>query len=88
MKNVYLIVAGVVGVLVWRRGAALEAAKNRITEAPITDGTNWQGGIMQRLAGLDLTAPGAPNLDNSVSADPGRIGQAAIGLQPTWNGGL
>jgi hypothetical protein len=88
MKNIYLIAGGVVAVLVWRRGAAKEAAKNQITEAPITDGTNWQGTMWDRLDSLDLTLRNAPNLNGSVSADPGRIGQAAIGLQPSWNGGL
>jgi hypothetical protein len=89
MKNMYLLAALAVGAILWKRGKNIEAAKNKITEAGIKDGTNWTaGGVYERLAGLDLLAPTSRNLDNSVSADPGKVGQAAIGLMPSWNGSL
>lgn len=88
MKNIYVAVGATVAFLAWRRGKRLEDARKEITEAPITDGTNWQGNLWQRLAGLDLVAPGKPNLCGSINAEPGHIGRANLGLNPSWNGGL
>lgn len=89
MKNLYILAAVAVGAILWKRGKNIEAAKNKITEATHTDGTNWQGGgVYERLAGLDLLAPLSRNLDNSVNADPGTVGQANLGLTAGWNGSL
>ena len=88
MKNIYVIGLGVLGVLAWKRGKAKEVAKSAITEAEITDGTNWQGDMWDRLVGRDLVSIDFRNLTGSVNADPGRIGQAQLGLMPSWNGGL
>lgn len=89
MKNLYILAAVAVGAILWKRGKNIEAAKNKITEATHTDGTNWTGGgVYERLAGLDLLAPLSRNVDNSVNADPGKVGGASLGLLPTWNGSL
>lgn len=89
MKNVYILAAVAVGAILWKRGKAIEAAKNQITEAGISDGTNWTSDWWGRLnGGNDLLAPKSRNLDNSLVADPGKVGQAAIGLNPSWNGSL
>lgn len=89
MKNMYILAAVAVGAILWKRGKNIEAAKNKITEATHTDGTNWTGGgVYERLAGLDLLAPISRNLDNSISADPGTVGSANLGLVAGWNGSL
>lgn len=89
MKNLYILAAVAVGAILWKRGKSIEEAKNKISEATHTDGTNWQGGgVYERLAGLDLLAPASRNLDNSVNADPGIVGQRNINLMPSWNGSL
>lgn len=89
MKNMYILAAVAVGAILWKRGRNIEAAKNKITEATHTDGTNWTGGgVYDRLAGLDLLAPLSRNLDNSISADPGAVGQANLGIMAGWNGSL
>ncbi|AVO42723.1 hypothetical protein [Simplicispira suum] len=66
----------------------VEADKWR-EEVPI-NGTDFQGAIWDRLDGTDLLNArwADQNLDNSGPADPGRIGQANLGLQPAWNGNL
>lgn len=88
-KNMYFIAAVAVGAILWRRGKAIEAAKNKIQEATPNDGSNWQGDLWGRLEGAhDLKAPVSRNLDNSVNADPGRVGQASVGLVPAWDGSL
>lgn len=89
MKNIYLVGAIAVAAIMWKRGKDREAAKNTIQEAAIKDGTNWTGDLWGRLnGGTDLLAPTSRNLDNSLVADPGKVGQAAIGLSPSWNGSL
>lgn len=89
MKNMYIIAAVAVGAILWKRGKNIEATKNKITEAMPVDGTNWQGGdVFARLAGSDLLAPVSRNLDNSVNADPGTVGQRNAGFMPNWNGSL
>lgn len=67
-----------------------QAEINRWREDIPVNGTDFQGTIWERLDGVDLlNAKWADqNLDNSNSADPGRIGQANIGLAPAWNGNL
>jgi len=68
--------------------AKAEADKWR-EDVPI-NGTDFQGAIWDRLAGTDLLNAhwADQNLDNSTTADPGRIGQANLGLAPAWNGNL
>ena len=89
MKKMYVVGAIAIAAIMWKRGKAQEAAKNTIQEASITDGTNWQGGsAYARLSGVDLLAPTSRNLDNSVNADPGIVGQRNVNLMPSWNGSL
>ena len=89
MKNMYLFAAIAVGALLWKRGRAIEASKNKITEAMPTDGTNWTGDLWGRLnGGTDLLAPVSRNLDNSLVADPGIVGQRNLNVMPSWNGSL
>lgn len=89
MKKMYIVGAIGIAAILWKRGKDKEAAKNKITEAAITDGTNWQGGdVYARMAGTDLLAPTSRNLDNSVNADPGTVGQRNVNLMPSWNGSL
>lgn len=89
MKNMYLIGAVAVAAILWKRGKTMEAAKNKITEAGITDGTNWTSNAWDRLNNAsDLLAPTSRNLDNSVNADPGMVGQRNVSLMPSWNGSL
>jgi hypothetical protein len=89
MKKIYLFGAVAVAAILWKRGKAMEKAKETISEAAITDGTNWQGGgVYERLAGLDLLAPASRNIDNAVNADPGTVGQRNAGFMPSWNGSL
>lgn len=78
-------------VLAWARmrsQARAEADKWR-EEVPI-NGTDFQGAIWDRLAGTDLLTARweGRNLDSSLIADPGKVGQASIGLAPAWNGNL
>ena len=88
-RTMYLVAAVAVGAILWRRGRAIEAAKNKISEAPISDGTNWQADWWTRLnTGGDLLAPKSRNLDNSLVADPGTVGQRSVNLTPSWNGSL
>lgn len=89
MKKAYLIAAAIAAAFMWKRGQDKKAAANKIDEATPTDGTNWQGSLWGRLNGAaDLQAPVSKNLDNSLIADPGKVGQASLGLVPSWNGGL
>lgn len=89
IKKMYIVGAIGLAAILWKRGKDQEKAKNKISEAGITDGTNWQGGdAYARLAGVDLLAPASRNLDNSISADPGMVGQRNVNLMPSWNGSL
>lgn len=89
MKKMYVIGAVAVAAILWKRGKDQAAAKNKITEATITDGTNWTGDLWGRLnGGGDLLAPVSRNLDNSIVADPGIVGQRSVNLTPSWNGSL
>lgn len=58
-------------------------------EVPI-NGTDFQGAIWDRLNGTDLLAARweERNIVSSTNADPGRVGQAQLGLQPDWAGNL
>lgn len=90
MKNIYVAAGAAVAYVAWRRGQAREAAKSAITEAEITDGTNWQGSMWQRLSALDLVSRGFSNLGGSANASPGFMEQKNIGLGllAGWDGGL
>jgi hypothetical protein len=89
IKKMYIVGAIGLAAILWKRGKDQEKAKNTIQEASITDGTNWQGGgVYERLAGIDLLAPTSRNLDNSINADPGMVGQRNVSLMPSWNGSL
>ena len=89
MKSTMILAAVAVGAILWKRGKAIEAAKHKLEEAAPTDGTNWTGDLWGRLNGAnDLKAPVSRNLDDSVNADPGRVGQSSVGLAPSWNGSL
>lgn len=89
MKTTLYIAAGVAAVLLYMRGKKQDAAKTAIQEAVPTDGTNWVGkSVWDRMDGSDLRAQTGGNLAGSLNADPGKMGQAELGLQPSWNGGL
>ena len=89
MKKSHLIVAAIAAAFLWKRGRDKAAAADKIKEAAPADGTNWTGDLWGRLnGGTDLLAPVSRNLDNSLIADPGKVGQASLGLAPSWNGGL
>lgn len=72
-----------------RRQAAMAEAAKWEEELPI-NGTDFQGSLWQRLSGMDLVnmRPQDRNLDGAINADPGKVGQANIGLSPMWNGNL
>lgn len=60
-----------------------------LAEGKIMDGTNWTGDLWSRYTGAtDLKDAENLNLLGSVQADPGKVGQAQLGLQPSWNGSL
>lgn len=89
MKHLYTVAAIGVAVLLWRRGVAIEAAKNKITEAVPTDGSNWMADWWTRLnGGTDLQAPKSKNMGGSLIADPGTVGQRDAGFVPRWDGSL
>lgn len=89
MKKSHLIIAAVAAAFMWKRGRDQALAASKIAEATPKDGTNWTGDLWSRLnGGADLQAPVSKNLDNSLIADPGKVGQASLGLSPSWNGGL
>lgn len=89
MKKMYLVAAIGVAAILWKRGKAIEAAKHKMEEAAPKDGTNWTGDLWTRLTTAnDLKAPVSRNLDDATNADPGKVGQASVGLVPGWNGSL
>jgi hypothetical protein len=89
MKKMYVVGAIAIAAILWKRGKDQEAAKNKISEAKITDGTNWTGDTWARLnGGTDLLAPVSRNMDGSIVADPGIVGQRSVNLMPSWNGSL
>lgn len=71
-----------------KQEAQAEADKWR-EDLPV-NGTDFQGNMWQRLAGSDLKNQRLvdQNLANATNADPGKVGQAQIGLTPAWNGNL
>lgn len=73
-----------------QRAAAKKAAADKWVEEVPINGTDWQGAIWDRLDGTDLLAAHWQdrNLDDSTNADPGKVGQANLGLSPAWNGNL
>jgi hypothetical protein len=83
----------IVGALAWaylRKQSDIKAAMNQWREQVPINGTDFQGAIWDRLDGTDLLNARwqDQNLANSNTADPGKVGAAQLGLQPSWNGGL
>lgn len=83
----------ILGAVAWaflRTRLAVNAQANAWREAVPVNGTDFQGAIWDRLNGTDLLNARWEdrNLANSTNADPGRIGQAQLGLQPDWMGNL
>lgn len=83
----------IIGALAWAWVSARareRAAANQWHEDVPINGTDFQGAIWDRLNGTDLMAARWEdrNLAGSTIADPGRIGQAQLGLQPDWAGNL
>ena len=66
-----------------------EAQRQWHEDVPV-NGTDFQGAIWDRLNGTDLLNARWEdrNLAGSITADPGRIGEAQLGLQPDWAGNL
>lgn len=83
------VLAGVLALLWVRRRAANRAAAAQWEEELPVNGTDFQGDLWARLSGVDLLAkPGERNLANGTIADPGKVGQADLGLVPDWRGDL
>lgn len=83
----------IMGAIAWaflRTRLAVNAQANAWREDVPVNGTDFQGAIWDRLNGTDLLNARWEdrNLANSTNADPGRIGQAQLGLQPDWMGNL
>ena len=90
MKQKIILAAGAaLAWHLWSRGKAKQAA-----QATVSEGTNfhnasdWQGDLWTRLNGAaDLIISANQNVGGNAVADPGKVGTAATGLVPTWNGG-
>lgn len=83
----------IIGALAWAfvtKRAAERKLQNQWHEDVPVNGTDFQGAIWDRLNGTDLLNARWEdrNLAGSIVADPGRIGQAQLGLQPDWAGNL
>lgn len=90
MNSAEWFILGVLAFAVVRARAAERTRRAQWEEDLPVNGTDWCGDMWERLGALDLRAPLAKdrNLANGTIADPGRIGQADIGLMPGWNGNL
>ena len=66
------------------------AQEKQWRESVPVNGTDFQGTIWDRLDGTDLLAARWEdrNLVHSTNADPGKVGRAQLGLEPSWNGSL
>lgn len=86
---VWFVVGALALAYVRQRGAAKVKADQWREEVPI-NGTDFQGAIWDRLNGTDLLSARWEdrNLVGSTNADPGRVGQAQMGLMPDWKGNL
>jgi hypothetical protein len=84
MKAEYFIGAGLV--LLFLRGHKKVATSNQVIDSIPTGGSDFQGDMMARLSGADLTMPGYPNLFSGPLADPGKIGQASLSQSIAWDG--
>lgn len=84
-----LIVGALLSVWLERRAREVEAQNQWHEDVPI-NGTDFQGAIWDRLDGTDLLTAKweGRNLVSSINADPGKVGQAKLGLQPDWAGNL
>ena len=85
----WLIVGVLVGAWLHKRAGRDAQAAQWHEDVPV-NGTDFQGDWWQRLAGVDLIAakPQDRNLANSTIADPGKVGQAELGVMPNWRGDL
>lgn len=71
----------------WKAKQAARAAAEQWREPTPVNGTDFQGDMWSRLEGRDLLTY-ERNIANSITADPGKVGQAIAGFQPGWNGNL
>lgn len=83
----------IIGALVFayvRKNHADKLVSDQWREKVPINGTDFQGAIWDRLNGTDLLSARWEdrNLVSSTNADPGRVGQAQLGLQPDWMGNL
>lgn len=94
MKPATLAIAAALAFIVYKRRQAANAPKQAtigpLKEGQIMDGTNWTAASMwDRLeTASDFKDPYNPNLAGATLADPGKVGQAQLGLMPGWNGNL
>lgn len=71
----------------WKTRQAAQAEAARWKEDLPVNGTDFQGDMWDRMAGQDLLTY-ERNIADSMTADPGKVGQAMAGFSPTWNGNL
>lgn len=90
MSDLTMLIVGALAALWLRRRKQEADAVARWREDVPINGTDFQGAIWDRLNGTDLLTARweGRNLADSTVADPGRIGQAQLGLQPDWMGNL
>jgi hypothetical protein len=90
MNGVAWFLASTIGWAYVQQRAKAKSQEDAWREDLPVNGTDWQGGIYDRMAGADLKTSYASgrNLADSTNADPGRVGQAQLGLEPAWNGNL
>lgn len=71
----------------WNAKQAVKAEADKWREDLPINGTDFQGDMWDRMAGQDLLTY-ERNIANSMTADPGKVGQTAAGFTPGWNGNL
>jgi hypothetical protein len=71
----------------WKAKQAAKAEANKWQEDKPVNGTDFQGDMWARLDGYDLLTY-ERNIANSMTADPGKVGQSVAGFTPNWNGNL
>lgn len=90
-KTTTLILVALGALFLWKRTHAAPklARVGELGEEQIFDGTNWTGNAWATLeTAADFKDITAPNLTGAANADPGKVGQAQLGIQPGWDGSL
>lgn len=71
----------------WKAKQAAKAEADKWREDKPVNGSDFQGDMWARLEGYDLLTY-ERNIANSMTADPGKVGQSVAGFKPGWNGNL